>query len=648
MSSKNRARALAFTLPFLLALSHPVTAQNTMAPIPVHSDTFPLARDVAYPGTIELEVDATDIARSILKVREVIPVAQAGRLTMQIPKWLPGHHGPDGEIDKIADVSFRANGRPLAWKRDPYEVNAYNVDVPAGVSAVELRFSFLSAINSRQGRVVVTPDMVNVQWEAVSMYPAGYYTRRIPVVASLILPAGWKAATALRPTADAPATGPNRITYGVIDYENLVDSPVLAGRYFRKDDLGHNVTLNSIADDPKELKIPADVLAKHRKMVDQAIKTFGVRHFDHYDFLNAISEKLGGIGLEHHRSTEISTDLGAFTDYANHPGDRNVFPHEFVHSWDGKFRRPAGQNVPDFRTPLNNDLLWVYEGQTQFWGWVLEARGGMSSKQHVLDVLATYAAGQDLARGRDWRPLVDTTYDPIIQNRRPAPWGSFQRNENYYVEGLLIWLEADAVIRRGTGNKRGMDDFARIFFGGRDGDWGNNPYTRDEVIATLARVYPHDWAGFLRDRVDAVAPRAPLAGITLSGYELRYTDTPTDTAKAFAKGGTGSADFNYSLGISPDKEGKLGSILWGSPAFSASLRTGDQILAVGERAYSEEALKDAITAAAKDNGLPIRLTVKRDTVVKVYTLPYRGGLRYPRLVKVGKGDGPLDLLLKPR
>jgi predicted metalloprotease with PDZ domain len=265
----------------------------------------------------------------------------------------------------------------------------------------------------------------------------------------------------------------------------------------------------------------------------------------------------------------------------------------------------------------------------------------------MLDVLALYAAGQDQARGRDWRPLVDTTNDPIIQNRRPEPWGSYQRNENYYVEGLLIWLEADAVIRRGTAGKRGMDNFARAFFGKRDGDWGNLPYDRAEVIATLNSVYPHDWAGFLRDRVDAVAPRAPLAGITLSGYELRYTDEPNGAAKAFAKGGSGSADFVYSLGFSVDKDAKLGSIQWGSPGFNAALRSGDQIVAIGERAYSQDALKDAIEAA-KDGKTPIRLTIKRDDVVKVYSISYSGGLRYPRLVKVGKGDGPLDLLLKPR
>ncbi len=645
MTHPFRALSLPLAVPFLLLATAAASAvaQNS-APVAVQLvDTIPVARDVAYPGAIRLEVDATDIERSIFKVRETIPVAGPGRLTLLLPKWLPGHHGPDGEIDKIAGVEFYANGQKIGWTRDPVDVTAYHIDVPAGAPSVEARFSFLSALTSRQGRVVVTPELLNLQWEAASLYPAGYYTRRIPVVATLVLPAGWQAATALRPTA----TSGNRITYGEVSYETLQDSPVFAGKYHRKDDLGHNVTLNSFAHDPKELKFPAEVLAKHRKMVDQAIKTFGAVHFDHYDFLNAISDKIGGIGLEHHRSTEISTDPGAFIDYDNHVGDRGVFPHEFVHSWDGKFRRPAGQVVPDFRTPLRNELLWVYEGQTQFWGVILEARSGMSPKQHVLDLIALNAASKQNQRGRDWRPLIDTTYDPIIQNRRPEPWGSYQRNEDYYVEGLLIWLEADAIIRRSTGNKRGMDDFARAFFGVRNGDWGVLPYTRDDIIATLNGVYRYDWTAFLHQRVDLVAPNAPLAGLTLSGYQLVYKDEPNGAAKAFAKGGGGGADFGYSLGFGVDKDGKLVAVQWGSPAFAAALRAGDELIAVGQRAYSDDVLKEAITAA-KDGKTPIRLTVKRDEAVRVYAIPYSGGLRYPHLVKTGKGQGPLDLLLKPR
>ncbi|MEO5773579.1 MAG: PDZ domain-containing protein [Sphingomicrobium sp.] len=598
---------------------------------------------MAYPGTIRLDVDASDTRQGVMRVREVIPVASSGTMTFLLPKWLPGHHGPDGAIDKIAGLEFFANGQKLNWRRDPVEVFGFQVDVPPGASTVEARFSFLSATQPNQGRIVVTPDIVNVQWESVSLYPAGYYTRRIPVAASLTVPQGWQAATALRPAGGATAAG-NRVAYGEVSYETLVDSPVMAGRYLRKDDLGHNVTLNSLAEDPKELKIPADVLAKHRNMVDQAIKTFGARHFDHYDFLNAVSENIGGIGLEHHRSTEISTDPGYFTDYKNHLLDRNVFPHEFTHSWDGKFRRPADQVVPDYRTPLRNSLLWVYEGQTQFWGYVLEARSGMSSKEDVLAGIARAAAGLDNMRGRLWRPLLDTTNDPIVQNRQAEPWGNFQRNEDYYNEGMMIWIEADAIIRQGTGNKRGMDDFARAFFGVRDGDWGELPYTREDVVRTLQSIYPYNWAGFIHGRVDIPTAKPPLSGFTRSGYELRYTDEPTASSVARAKLG-GYDDFIYSLGFNVAK-GRITTVQWGSPAFDAGLKIGDEIIAVADRTYSGDRLKTAVTDAK--NGQPIHLTVKSGDYVRTIDLKYTGGLRYPRFVKVGKGKGPLDLLLEPR
>ncbi|MEO7504027.1 MAG: PDZ domain-containing protein [Sphingomicrobium sp.] len=643
MTSPYRAYALRLALPFIAALAAPqaASAQNSApTPLPI-VDSVPAARDVPYPGTIRLEVDATDTARSILKVRETIPVAGPGSLVLLFPQWLPGAHGPDGEIDKLAGLEFSANGQKLTWMRDPVEVYGFRVEVPAGVSSIEAKFQFLSATTGNQGRVVMTPDIANVQWNQVSLYPAGYYTRRIPVVASLTLPAGWQAATALRPTGG----GPNTPIYGEVNYEVLVDSPVFAGRYFRKDDLGHGVTLNTVADAAKELAIPAAVLAKHRAMVDQEIKVFGARHFDHYDFLNAISDQLGGIGLEHHRSTEISTSPGYYTDYDNHLLDRNVFPHEFTHSWDGKFRRPADQVVPDYRTPLRNSLLWVYEGQTQFWGTVVEARSGMSSKQDVLDKIAIAAAQLDNQKGREWRPLLDTTNDPIIQNRRPEPWGSFMRNEDYYNEGMLIWIEADGIIRQGTGGKRGIDDFAQAFFGVRDGDFGELAYTREDVVATFNRIYPYDWTRFFHDRVDLTSSHAPLTGFATSGYELRYTDEPTGPYKARLKS-NGSADFTYSLGLSVGKEKKLGGVLWGSPAFAQGLRGGDEIIAVGNRAYSEDVLKDAVIAAK--GGTPVRLIVKRGEAVRTLDIAYTGGLRYPRLVKTGKNDGPLDLLLKAR
>jgi len=482
----------------------------------------------------------------------------------------------------------------------------------------------------------------------VSLYPAGYFTRRIPVSASVTYPAGWQAATALRPVAGAVANAANgaTITYRTVDYETLQDSPVFAGKYFRKDNLGQGVTLNTVADDPKELVIPADVLQKHRNLVTQAVRTFGARHYDHYDFLHAITNRMGGIGLEHHRSSENQNDPGYFTDWKNSLPDHNLLPHEFVHSWNGKFRRGADLFTPDFRAPMRDSLLWVYEGQTQFWGHVLEARSGMSSKSEVLDKIANIAAGLENRTGQTWRSLDDTTNDPIISARRPKGWTSWQRGEDYYNEGLLLWLEADAIIRQGTGNRRGIDDFARAFFGIRDGDWGVATYTFDDLVRTLNGVHPYDWSGFLTQRLTEKSAGAPLGGFARSGYQLVYFDTPNNASVIAAKGAA-TTDLNYSLGLSADKDGKITNVQWGSPAFKAKLTIGQAIVAVDGKTFSGDALKTAVTSA-KGGTRPIRMTIKRDDTVREVAVNYGGGLRYPRLVKTDTREGPLDLLLKPR
>lgn len=626
----------------LAAAATPALAANS-APQPVpFVDTVPEARDVAYPGTIVLDVDATDIAQGIWQVRETIPVAVTGPMVLLYPKWLPGNHAPRGQVEKLAGLEVRAGGRIVPWTRDPVDVFAFHLDVPAGTRALDVRFQFLSPTADDQGRVMVTQEMLNVQWEAVSLYPAGYFTRRIPITATVRYPSGWRNATALR----AASSAGDRVTYQTVNYEVLQDSPVFAGKYFRADDLGHGVTLNTFADAPKELAVPADVLQKHRNLVEQAVRTFGARHFDHYDFLHAVSDRIGGIGLEHHRSSENQNQPGYFTDWQGSLADHNLLPHEFTHSWDGKFRRGADLWTPDFRTPMRDSLLWVYEGQTQFWGHVLEARSGMSTKEQVLEKLASIAAGLDNLPARSWRPLIDTTNDPVISARRPKGWASWQRSEDYYNEGLLIWTEVDAIIRDGTKGAKGIDDFARAFFGINDGDWGEVTYSLDDVAHTLNGVMPYDWAAFLNKRVYAVNAKAPLEGFTRSGYTLTYTDTPSSFTRALMKERK-YLDLIYSLGLNVGKEAKIASVLWDGPAFKAGLTTGQSIVAVNGVAYTDDVLRDAVTAT-KGGNQPIRLTVKRGTQVHDVSIAWNGGLRYPHFVKTGKGDGALDRLLAPR
>lgn len=625
----------------LLLLASAATAQNSRpaaAPVPV---TIPEPRDTPYPGTIELTVDATDVTRGIWRVKERIPVAEAGPMTLLFPKWLQGNHAPRGEIEKLAGLEIRAGGKPVAWRRDPYDVYAFHVEVPRGARALDVSFQFLSATEPSQGRVVATPDMLNLQFHAVSLYPAGYFARQIPVEATVTYPTGWTAASGLPATASGAT-----YRYQKTDYETLLDSPVFAGRYFRAEMLAPDVRLNIVADNAEDLAATPEQIDAHKRLVDQALKLFGTRHYDRYEFLLALTEHMGGIGLEHHRSSENGVDPDYFLKWNDGPGRRNLLPHEFVHSWNGKHRRPAGLWTPNHNVPTRNSLLWIYEGQTQFWGYVLGARSGLFSKQETLDALATIAATLDTRPAREWRHLEDTTYDPVIAARRPKGWVSWQRAEDYYNEGMLVWLEVDAKLRELTGGQKGMDDFARAFFGGRDGDWGTVTYTLDDVVATLNGLAAHDWAGLLAARQFENARGAPLHGITASGYKLVYTSEPTPYWKDVEKRSKG-LDLSFSGGFALDKDKRVSAIVWDGPAYKAGLTVGAEIVGVNGRPYSPEALKEAIVAA-RGKTAPIQLLVKKYDRFENVALDWNGGLRYPRFEKTAAGEGALDRLLAPK
>jgi predicted metalloprotease with PDZ domain len=640
-----RKFALAFVLSTCLAGAAAAQMRpplNTLPQATAKVDTILPARDIPYPGTIQLTVDASDVTRGIFRVHQHIPVPAAGDFVLLYPKWLPGHHSPSGQINKIAGFRATANGRELPWVRDTLDVYAFHVTVPPGVSAIDVDFQYLSPTTGNQGRVVMTPDMSSIEWIANSVYPAGYYTRDIPVQASVIVPTGWKVATALRPSGQ---TG-NRIDYPVTNYQILTDSPLIAGAHYRAFPLSPDVTLDVIADNEQELAAKPEMIAAHQRLVQQAVKAFGAQHYDHYNFLLTISDYLGGQGLEHHRSSEDGTRRGYFTRWDDMLNARNLLPHEFTHSWNGKYRRAADLWTPDFRTPMQDTMLWVYEGQTQFWGYVLGARSGMLSKQDTLDAIAATAAAYSVGTpGRVWRSLEDTTNDPIIAQRAPQPWRSWQRSEDYYSEGELMWIDVDRIIRQQSGGKRSIDDFAKAFFGVRDRDWGELTYTFDDVVATLNKVQPYDWRGYLQRRVYDIAPQAPLEGITEGGYRLIYTDEPTKWIKSLEKDRKYN-ELTYSGGFAVDNDGKIGSVLWDSPAFNAGLTIGSEIVAVNGRKFDGDSIKQAIRDAA-GNGPAPELLIHDGDVYRTVKLDWHGGLRYPRLEKVGKGEGTLDALLAP-
>jgi len=597
---------------------------------------------------IVLHVDASNVAQQIFRIQSTIP-ATPGKLTLLYPQWIPGNHGPSGPLNQLAGLRLSANGQPLEWTRDPVNMFAFHVTVPAGASAVEAQYQFLSPVEPNQGRITMTREMLGVQWQAMTLYPAGRPTREIAVQPNLTLPAGWQFGSALEVQSQAATAAGQQVAFKPLDLETLVDSPLFAGRHFKRIDLDPGaakpVHLNLVADSADSLEATPEQIAPHRALMQQAYKLFGSRHYQHYDFLLAQSDEFGGIGREHQQSSENGVKPGYFSEWDKNAPGRVLLPHELTHSWNGKFRRPAGQDTPDFNTPLENSLLWVYEGQTQYWGNVLAARSGLVDPVHMRDLFAATAARYDVAPGRSWRAMQDTTNDPVINARRPQGWSSWQRDEDYYMEGSLIWLEADTLIRELSGERRSLDDFARAFFGVQDGRTTALPYTFEDVVAALNKVQAYDWATFLRSRVDSHGPGAPLGGLAKAGWKLVYRDTPTAFLKADEERSK-STDLTYSLGVVIDKDGKLGRLLWDGPAFKAGLSGNTTLLAVNGMAYTPKLLKAAIKAA-KDSAEPINLLVKKGKQYRTVALDYHDGLKYPQLERMAGTPDRLSSILQP-
>ncbi len=592
---------------------------------------------------MDLDIDATDVRRGVFRVTQTIPLAPGTRsVTLLYPQWHPGKHAPRGAISELVALKITADGKPVDWRRDWRDVNAFHVAVPEGTRALVARFINTTPVRREEGRIVTTPDMLNLQWEKASLYPAGHYVRRIAVRPAVTLPEGWSAATSL----DGGRTSGNRVAWAETDYETLVDSPVFAGRWFRRWDLGNSLTLNVVADEQGQLDARPETLAAMTALGAEARALFGRAPYERYEFLVALSDRLGDIGLEHLRSTEIALSPRAFLDWQGTDWDHGVLAHELVHAWNGKYRRPEGLWTPDYRQPMRDDLLWVYEGQTQFWGWVLAARSGVQRKETVLGMIASAAGNYSELPGRDWRSVADTTLDPIIAARRPKPFASLARGEDYYSEGALVWLEADQVIRAGTRGAKGLDDFARAFFAWKGEPERLSTYRLDDVVAALNAVHPHDWRAFLTDRVESHGRPAPLAGIEKAGYRLVWRSEPNPYDRArMAAGGTLS--LNHSLGLTLSREGAVTSVRWGSAAFDAGVVNGARVVAVNGTAYNAGRMNAAVAATAGGERT-IELLVRRGDTFQTLPVTYAGGLRYPWLEPIGKGAAGLDRLLAPR
>ena len=641
-----RKGALAVFAAVCVALPTTLYAQNSSGPQPVPLPPPVVApADTPYPATISLFVDLTNIPGRVLKVKETIPVKGRG-LTLLYPEWLPGTHSPSNPLSELAGLMVTANGKPVAWVRDRVNMHAFHVDVPRDTATLEINFQFLAPLDPKRGRI--SSKFADLTWNSVLLYPAGYFSRDIKFEATLRLPEGWKFACAL----DVKSENGNLVEFQDTPLNTLVDSPLYAGVHFKRLDLStgpdNPVYLDVFADKPADLEITPEELQYHKNLVTEAQKLFKSRHYDHYDFLFSVSDIVSGKGLEHHQSSEDGSPANYFTDWSAGVAGRALLPHEYTHSWNGKFRRPADLWTPNFNVPMGNDLLWVYEGLTDYYGNLLTARSGMRTPEQARDVFALTAASFEISPGRRWRSLEDTTRQPIISSHgaEPETWPSWQRSYDYYPESDLIWLDADTEIRELSGGTKSLDDFARLFFGIADGSYITVSYSFDDLVKALNTVQPYDWAGFFRARVSEVNPNVPENGITQGGYRLVYNDSEPEWLKKADSSRGASFATSLGLSVSSKPDGSLDNVWWDSVAYKAGVTPDMQLQAVNDQKYTAAGLREIIFAAEKSKE-PIKLLLKRGDEFVTVSLDYHGGMRYPHLERIEATPDRLDEILAP-
>lgn len=584
------------------------------------------------PGTIALAVDATDAPGKMLHVRETIPV-ETGALTLYYPQWIPGEHGPNGPLTDMAGLHLSGAGKPISWRRDDVDMYAIHVNVPAGVKALEVRFDFMAAAGPSGFSAAAsnTQELVLVSWNQVLLYPAGSTSDALTFAASLTLPAGWKHGTALPVEGESGGA----IRFAPASLTTLVDSPVIAGAYFRRVDLAADPAqheyLDMACDSREGLAMPDEQVAHYRRLMAESFALFGARHYRDYHFLLSLSDHVAHFGLEHHESSDNRVAERMWLDDDLRVGHSNLLPHELVHSWNGKYRRPAGLATPDYQKPMKGELLWVYEGLTQYLGFVLATRSGVRTTQQAEDNLAMVAAVLDNRPGRTWRPLEDTAIEAQRLFAASPLWQSYRRGTDFYNEGLLIWLEADVQIRRLSHGTRSLDDFCKAFHGPPGGPPRVVPYTFEDVVSTMNDVAPFEWRTFFRTRLESLSPRAPLGGIEGGGWRVEYSDS----ISAFMKATTAAnktTDLQFSIGIvMQNEDATITDVLPGSPAAKAGVAPGEKLVAVNGRHGSKDVLLDAVGATKA--GAPLELLVDNHEFYRACRLDYRGGLRYPRLVR---------------
>jgi predicted metalloprotease with PDZ domain len=599
----------------------------------------------AAPAPIRVVVDASEAPRHILHTHLGVPV-NPGPLTLVYPQWIPGEHGPTGPIASVVGLRMAARRHPLLWRRDAEDPFAFHVEVPAGTSELDVSFDIVpGGVGVRHSADASTSaQLAVVSWNQLVLYPKGARARDVLVVPAVVLPPGWHLGTALATGRQAGV----RTEFGPVTLETLVDSPVLAGQSLRTVDLSPGASpahlLHVAGDSAAAVAVPDELLGRYRKLVAEAAALFGAQHYRRYQFLLALSDQVAHFGLEHHESSDNRQRERVFLEEPLRVVGAGLLPHEFVHSWNGKYRRPAGLATPDFQQPMHTELLWVYEGLTTYLGNVLTARSGLRTVEETRDALALTAATLDASPGRTWRSLADTAVAAQILYGTPREWRSWRRGVDFYPESELIWLEADAVIRQASGGRRTLDDFCRAFHGGASGPPSVVPYTFEDLTAALGAIAGHDWRGFFAARIDVPTARAPLGGLDAAGWRLVYRETPTRFFK-LAEQADKIVDLSFSVGLVLRDDGVVLDALPGAPAALAGIAPSMKVVAVNGRRFTADRVREAVRDT---RGRPdLDLLTENGDVFRTHRLAYRGGARYPALERVPGRPDLLEAIYRP-
>jgi predicted metalloprotease with PDZ domain len=624
-----------------------------MAPLRRFAVAVMLAFDLALPvfaapaPHVTISLDATEAPRKILHAHLTIP-AIAGTLTLYYPKWIPGEHGPTGPIQDLAGLKFTANGQLLKWRRDLLDGWTIHVEVPAGANRVESALDFISPAGHEgiyTGGASATDKMTIVSWNTVLLYPAGWTSDQLMYDASLRLPRGWNFGTSLQVASKTT----DEIKFAPVSLTMLVDSPVISGQYLKVVPLNEAdppAEMDIAADSPAVLDAPPEVWEHYRSLVTQAGTLFGARHYRDYHFLFSLSDHVAHFGLEHHESNDSRSYERTLVDDRLRLVEAGLLPHEYVHSWNGKYRRPADLTTPDYEKPMQTDLLWVYEGLTSYLGDVLSARSGVRTADQFRDALAQIAADLDHRPGRTWRNLQDTADGVPAMQAAPHEWDSWRRPLDYYDEDVLNWLWADVIIRQQSHNKKSVDDFCHLFHGGRSGPPEVKTYNFDDVVNTLIQVVPYDWRGFWTERLTNHGPGAPLEGVEGSGWKLVYDETRSELVRAAEEVAREDINAAYSIGLWLKEDGHITDTIEGMPAAKAGIGPGMAVVAVNGKKFSPDVLHDALRAT-KNSSEPLELLVENTEYYKVFKIDYHGGEKFPHLVRNESKPDLLNDIIKP-